>query len=85
MQKSMSIKAKLKLERRNWEGTQVKVRPYTGADQAWKEHVTPMIGKVYTVQDVYLSTNGKVVFLSLKDVPGIAFDAYKDVDREENV
>lgn len=80
--KRLSIKAKLKLERSKWEGTHVKVRPYTGSDNTWKENIKPMIGKVYTVQDVYLSTNGSVVFLSLKDVPGIAFDAYKDVDME---
>lgn len=70
---------KLKTEQRKWEGRSVTLLPYQGKDENWKEVVKPWTGCLFKVASVYLSADRKVVFLELGGLPGLAFDAYKDV------
>lgn len=75
----MGKEYKLKEEKRKWEGRTVQVLPYNGPDLRWKQAVSPWADCVFKVKEAYLSANKHVVFLSLGGLPGMAFDAYKDV------
>lgn len=78
----MAIKEyKLKEEKRKWEGRFVKILPYNGSDQVWKQYVEPWVGYMFKVKSAYLSVNRHIVFLELEGLLGLAFTAYKDVEE----
>ena len=74
----MPTEYKEKQEQRKWNNTTVKVlRPRK--KNVWAQCIKPYVGKTFMVEKPYVSANKHIVYLQLKGVPDLAFDAYKDV------